>query len=146
MNHPRAESRIDVAVVIVNYRSTPLLIRCLETIESHGVDDPTIHVHVCENASGDGSADRIRCEIDARGWSGWVSLVALDHNRGFTGGNNVLLRSLLDSPTPPASILLLNPDTEVESAAIKRLFERFMQRPEWGAAGPAMDLQEAAAR
>ncbi len=138
MNHPRAESRIDVAVVIVNYRSTPLLIRCLETIESHGVDDPTIHVHVCENASGDGSADRIRCEIDARGWSGWVSLVALDHNRGFTGGNNVLLRSLLDSPTPPASILLLNPDTEVESAAIKRLFERLMQRPEWGAAGPAI--------
>jgi N-acetylglucosaminyl-diphospho-decaprenol L-rhamnosyltransferase len=138
MSHLREQSGIDVAVVIVNFRSTPLLLRCLETIERHGVEAPTIRVHVCENASGDGSGDRIRREIESRGWSDWVSLVVLDHNRGFTGGNNVLLQRLLDSSRPPSSILLLNPDTEVEPAAITRMFECLAGRPDWGVVGPSI--------
>ena len=138
MTARHTDSRIDVAVVIVNYRSTPLLLRCLDTIHRHGIESPKIHVHVCENASGDGSEYRIRQQIDSRGWGHWVSLVALDHNRGFTGGNNVLLKRLLESQTPPQAIFLLNPDTEVAPLAIDRLYTAFKSNSDWGALGPSI--------
>lgn len=138
MSRQTFESPIDVAIAIVNFRSTPLLIRCLETIERHGVDSPSIRVHVCENASGDGSDLAIRDEIEQRRWSGWVDLVVLGHNRGFTGGNNVLLRRILDSPQPARQVMLLNPDTEVEAGSIARLFQSMQQHHDWGVAGPAI--------
>ena len=138
MSERTFDSPVDIAIAIVNFRSTPLLIRCLETIERHGMEAPSIRVHICENASGDGSDLIIRDEIARRGWSDWVDLVVLGHNRGFTGGNNVLLRRILDCPHPALQVMLLNPDTEVELESIARLFKAMQQHHEWGVAGPAI--------
>ncbi len=134
---------VEVAVVIVNFRSTPLLIRCLETIEMHGLNEPGIEVLVCENASNDGSVDALRREISVRGWQDWVTLVPSAHNRGFTGGNNVLLRRLLNRESAPPFVMLLNPDTEVTPGSIAHLYRAMQSNPGWGAVGPRIEDFEA---
>ena len=62
MNQPRPGIRS--LVVIVNFRSTDVLVDCLEALAPDASADPSIHVAICENGSGDDSAERIRRLID----------------------------------------------------------------------------------
>ena len=60
---PRALSAapaLDVA--IVSYRCEPLLRRCLASIREHPASMPA-HIHVVDNASGDGTAEMVRREF-----------------------------------------------------------------------------------
>ena len=100
-------------VVIVNYRVTQLAIDCLHSVANEIASVPGMRVAICENGSGDGSAEQIRRAIDDNGWASWCTLTALDVNLGFTGGNNAVLRPALESPDKPEYFLLLNSDTIV---------------------------------
>lgn len=136
MKQPR--SGIRILVVIVNYRSTDVLADCLDALEREVDENRSIHVAICENASGDGSAERIAELIDSRGWSSWCTLVVLTHNRGFTGGNNVILGAALAWPEPPEHLLLLNPDTVPGPGLVSALSESLHEHADWGFVGPVM--------
>jgi GT2 family glycosyltransferase len=92
---------VKLLVVIVNYRVAHLAIDCLHSVAKEIERIPDSHVAVCENGTGDDSAQRIQKAIDDNGWTDWCSLTTLDVNLGFTGGNNAILRPAMQSADPP---------------------------------------------
>jgi N-acetylglucosaminyl-diphospho-decaprenol L-rhamnosyltransferase len=126
-------------VIIVNFRVAHLVIDCLHSVAQEIESVPTTRVAVCENGTGDDSAQRIQQAIDDNGWANWCTLKALDVNLGFTGGNNAVIRPVLQSPDPPQYILLLNPDTVVRPQAFKALIDFMDQNPKIGIAGSGME-------
>ena len=72
--------------------------------------------------------------IDENGWGSWVDLTVIYPNRGFTGGNNAVIRPALESDDPPEYVLLLNADTLVLEHALDVLVE-FMDPAQGGDRG-----------
>jgi N-acetylglucosaminyl-diphospho-decaprenol L-rhamnosyltransferase len=105
-------------VVVINFRTPKYTIDCLASLEPEVRSLPGTVVHLVDNASGDDSLPRIREAISARGWSGWVHLMAEEKNLGFAGGNNVALRRILAMENPPRYVLLLNSDTVVHPGCL----------------------------
>ena len=128
-----------ILVVISNYRVAHLTIDCLRSISSEISNLPGCHVAVCENGTGDDSAQRIQKAIKDNGWDSWCSLTVLDTNQGFTGGNNVILRPALQSAEPPQYVLLLNADTIVRPNAFKALVDFMDQHLDVGIAGSRLE-------
>lgn len=131
-------------VVIVNYRTPDLTIDCLRSLEPEVRSLGSTRVVVTDNASGDGSPERIRGAITGNGWSGWASLMPLDHNGGYSFGNNAAIRPALESsdPAPPDYVLLLNSDTVVLPGALQALVEFMDARPDVGIAGSRLEDQD----
>jgi N-acetylglucosaminyl-diphospho-decaprenol L-rhamnosyltransferase len=126
-------------VVIANYRVAHLTIDCLRSIAAQIESVPGIHVAVCENGSGDDSAEQIQKAITDNGWSSWCTLKIVGTNLGFTGGNNVILRPALESDDPPEYVLLLNADTIVRPNAFEALVDFMDKHPSAGIAGSGME-------
>ena len=122
-------------VVIVNYRVAQLTIDCLHSVAEEIGRVPGMQVAVCENGTGDDSAERIQKAIDDNGWRAWCTLTAINPNLGFTGGNNAILRPAMQSDDPPQYFLLLNADTIVRPNAFKALVDFMDQHPNVGIAG-----------
>ncbi|MCP6077385.1 hypothetical protein NL363_29260, partial [Klebsiella pneumoniae] len=79
-------------VVIVSYRVTDLTIDCLRSLAGEVGRAEGTRVAVCENGTGGDAEDRLRAAIEGNGWGAWVDLTAIYPNRGFTGGNNAVIR------------------------------------------------------
>lgn len=126
-------------VVIVSYRVTDLAIDCLHSVAKEIGGVPDTHVAICENGTGDGSAERIQQVINDNGWASWCTLTALDVNLGFTGGNNAILRPAMQSADPPDYVLLLNSDTIVQLNAFKALVDFMDANPKVGIAGSRLE-------
>jgi N-acetylglucosaminyl-diphospho-decaprenol L-rhamnosyltransferase len=122
-------------VIVVSYKVTDLTIECLRSLsrEIHRV--PGARVAVCENGTGEDAEARLRRAIDDNGWGDWVDLTAIHPNRGFTGGNNVIIRAALASADPPDYFLLLNADTVLEPHSLDTLVDFMDQNPQVGIAG-----------
>jgi GT2 family glycosyltransferase len=69
-----------VSVVIVNYQGFDDTVECLESLQ--GLDWPALEIVVVDNASGDGSAERLQARFPG------AKVVALEVNLGFAGGCN----------------------------------------------------------
>ncbi|MBD0346055.1 MAG: glycosyltransferase, partial [Coleofasciculus sp. Co-bin14] len=113
--------QIPLLVVIVNYRTPNLTINCLRSLVNEVQTLPGMQVVVVDNASGDGSVEKITHAIETEGWGSWASLLPSDCNGGFAYGNNAAIRPALQSPNPSPYYLLLNSDTEVRPNALKIL-------------------------
>ena len=107
--------KMKLLVVIVSYRVTDLTIDCLRSLSGEVGRCPGIRVAVCENGTGGDAEERLHRAIVENGWDSWVDLTAIYPNRGFTGGNNAVIRPALQSADPPEYILLLNADTIVSN-------------------------------
>ena len=129
-------------VVITNYRVADLTIDCLRSIAAEIDSVPGTHVAVCENGTGDDSATRIERAIVDNGWNSWCTLTAIGTNLGFTGGNNLILRSALQAEDPPEYVLLLNADTIVRPNAFKALIDFMDAHPGAGIAGSAQEFPD----
>lgn len=122
-------------VVILNYRVTDLTIDCLRSLRGRMDRVPGARVVVLENGSGGGAAERLARAIAEGGWAGWCELQVVARNRGFTGGNNLVVRPALASADPPEYVLLLNADTIVEDGALEALVDFMDAHPRAGIAG-----------
>jgi N-acetylglucosaminyl-diphospho-decaprenol L-rhamnosyltransferase len=122
-------------VVIVSYRVTELTIDCLRSLAGEIGRVPGTRVALCENGTGGDAADRLRRAIDENGWDSWVDLTVIYPNRGFTGGNNAVIRPALESDDPPEYVLLLNADTIVQEHALDALVSFMDAHPMAGVAG-----------
>jgi N-acetylglucosaminyl-diphospho-decaprenol L-rhamnosyltransferase len=133
-------------VVIVSYRVTDLTIDCLHSLAGEIGRVPGARVAVCENGTGGDAEERLRRAIAENGWDSWVDLTAIYPNRGFTGGNNAVIRPALESDDPPEYVLLLNADTIVLEHALDALVAFMDGHPKAGIAGslllsPEGDIQ-----
>jgi N-acetylglucosaminyl-diphospho-decaprenol L-rhamnosyltransferase len=122
-------------VVIVSYRVTDLTIDCLRSLSGEIGRVPGMRVALCENGTGGDAADQLRRSIVENGWDSWVDLTVIHPNRGFTGGNNAVIRPALDSDDPPEYVLLLNSDTTVQEHALDALVAFMDAHPTVGIAG-----------
>jgi N-acetylglucosaminyl-diphospho-decaprenol L-rhamnosyltransferase len=121
-------------VVIVSYRVTDLTIDCLRSLAGRIGRVPGARVAVLENGTGGDAYEQLRRAIHENGWGSWVTLSATHPNRGFCGGNNLLLRAALDSDDRPEYLHLLNADTLMNDGAIEALVEFMDAHPRAGIA------------
>jgi N-acetylglucosaminyl-diphospho-decaprenol L-rhamnosyltransferase len=122
-------------VVVVSYRVTDLTIDCLRSLSSEIGRIPGARVALCENGTGGNAAELLRNAIASNDWNSWIDLTVIYPNRGFTGGNNTIIRPALESDDPPEYVLLLNADTLVNEHALDTLIEFMDAHPKVGIAG-----------
>jgi N-acetylglucosaminyl-diphospho-decaprenol L-rhamnosyltransferase len=128
---------LDVAVVIVSYKSAQLTIDCLRSIRAdHSTTGLRIHAVVVDNASGDLPA--IAEAIGKNGWSSWATCVLAPSNGGFAYGNNLGISHACAASTPDY-IYLLNPDTQVRDGAIGSLIRFLEANKQVGIAGSSFE-------
>jgi hypothetical protein len=113
----------DVTVIVVTYGGWDRVRTCLQSVfrECAGLSAEVI---VVDNASFDGTADRVRREFPL------ARLVANENNRGFAAANNQGIRA-----SRGRYVLLLNPDTEVHRGAIGAVMEFLEIHPSAWVAG-----------
>ena len=112
----------DLSVIIVNYNTVDLLVRCLDSVASQS--NVNSEVIVVDNASRDNSREEISKNYP------WVKLMASRQNLGFAGANNKALNICKGK-----YIYYLNPDTEVRPGAFKCMIGYMDSHPEVGLAG-----------
>lgn len=131
-----------VMVVIVNYRTSALVIECLRSLESQIRQHANATVTVVDNASGDHSAEKIAEAINTSGWSSWARVLESPVNGGFAYGNNFAIRPALASANPPDCFWLLNPDTVARPNSLNALSDFMRDHPEVGIGGGGVDLSD----
>jgi N-acetylglucosaminyl-diphospho-decaprenol L-rhamnosyltransferase len=114
-------------IVVVSYRVTNLTIDCLRALSGQIERIPSTRVALCENGTGEDAVERLKQAIQENDWGSWVDLTVICRNRGFTGGNNAVIRPALESLDPPEYVILLNADTLVQEHALDALIA-FMDR------------------
>ncbi|MDP6761659.1 MAG: glycosyltransferase family 2 protein [Planctomycetota bacterium] len=129
-------------VVVLNYRTAELAIDCLRSLEGEIAAVGDARVVVVDNASGDGSVERIAAVIEAEGWDGWCELRPQETNGGFAAGNNRAIAPALAGSDPPRFVHLLNSDTAVRPGALATLLEFLEARPRVGLAGSRLDGED----
>jgi GT2 family glycosyltransferase len=131
---------LDVAVVIVTYKSAALTIANLRSLLGER-SDPTLRIRVIvvDNASGD--LPEIARSATEQQWLSWVTLLAAPRNGGFAYGCNLGIEAACSTATP-SYVCLLNPDTQVRQGAIKTLVQFLEAHPQAGIAGPSFETGE----
>jgi len=130
--------RMKVLVVILNYRTPKLVVRCLESLKHEVEQIGSMHVVVTDNDSGDDSVEIIGSAIEANQWD-WCTLMPLPHNGGYSSGNNAGIRPYLHAEEAPEYVMLVNPDAYVHEGAISTLLEFMQRRPDVGIAGARVE-------
>jgi GT2 family glycosyltransferase len=139
-------------VVIVNYKTPDLVVECLASLANEiRLVNGVTRVVVTDNASGDGSPEKISAAIEKNHWT-WASVMPLPTNGGFAFGNNRGIEPFLkDGAEKPQYVYLLNPDTVVLPDALRELVRFMDEHPEVGIAGgravnPDMTVRNSAFR
>lgn len=130
-------SILNIAVVIVSYKSARLTVNALKSIEAERAN-PALSVRaiVVDNASGD--FDEIARAVAAMNWTSWVTVIDAPKNGGFAYGNNLGIARAWESGAP-SYVYLLNPDTEIRPGAIAKLADFLESRPAVGIAGSSIE-------
>lgn len=113
----------DLSIIIVSYRTRELLEKCLASIFNQP-SRLSAEVIVVDNDSRDGTAEMAREKFPD------VTLIANDKNTGYSAANNQGIRA-----STGRMVLLLNPDTESNPAALEAMVDFLGRHPEGGAAG-----------
>ena len=159
---------VHLAIIIVSYNTRDLLAACLDSLARELRETgPSLlstpyslsaSVLVVDNVSHDGSAAMVAERFP------WVRLITPGVNLGFAAGNNLALRFLgfspradeaprsaavMDSMTKhgmnvvaPDYVLLLNPDTVVQPAALSTLVQFLQIHPTAGVVGARLSYPD----
>jgi N-acetylglucosaminyl-diphospho-decaprenol L-rhamnosyltransferase len=130
-----SESFSNVAVVIVNYRTPELALRCVDALADERRLVPGIRVVMVDGGSGDGSADVLRAGLDDARLAGWTELLTLKMNGGFGWANNQAILRLLQGNVVPDFVYLLNPDAKIRPGAVLPLLKELHKFPKAAACG-----------
>lgn len=115
---------MDVSIIIVNYKTVPMIINCVYSIQEH-VRDIEYEVIVVDNHSEDGFQERLRTEFGEK-----VVCLPLPENIGFGRANNEGFKI-----AKGRNLFCLNPDTLLLNNAVKILSDYLDEHPEAGACG-----------
>ncbi len=126
----------DTAIIILNYRTPELTIRCLEALSSEIAREPTMCAVVVDNCSADQSFEKIKCAIVERGWN-WAEAITTNINGGFSFGNNIGMQEV-----DADFYILMNSDTLILPGAIDELRKASDKRPDAGIISPRLLLED----
>jgi N-acetylglucosaminyl-diphospho-decaprenol L-rhamnosyltransferase len=127
---------VELCVVIVNYKTSELVIDVLESLKTE-IDSRSMRVVIVDNDSQDDSAKDILSWIEDNRQTSSFSLVESAFNCGFSGGNNIGINSVEAN-----YYLLLNSDTVVRPGAINALLETAKKNPRAGLIGPRLEWSD----
>jgi GT2 family glycosyltransferase len=116
-------------IIILNYKTPELVVDCLDSLKDQ--IEPGISVIVVDNASNDGSVERIEEAIASNGWGGWARVLCSPVNGGFAAGNNLGIRAI-----DADAYILLNSDTIVLPNTVRELLNAMDLWPNAGLIGP----------
>jgi GT2 family glycosyltransferase len=119
-------------VVVVTWNNADEIRRCLEDLQRQSY--AALHVIVIDNGSTDGTVDAIRSQFAD------VALIALKHNYGFARAVNLGIQRALQGGAD--YVLLLNPDTHLESNVLAGLASPMRARPRLGISSPKIYLRD----
>ncbi len=143
-----------VGVVVLNWNAWPDTLECIESVMR--LDYPNFEIILCDNASTDGSVERIRqwleralCVVPAsRKMDEFSVSVQSDRpdiplkvietgaNLGFAGGNNIGIADALELGCDYAWVL--NADTVVHREALSALVKHMQSNPKIGICGSVL--------
>ena len=103
-----------LSVIIVNYKSTHLILDCLASIFQQP-GNSNIEIIIVDNASNDGGKELVTAKFPQVRW------LQLDYNAGFARGNNAGIKA-----SNGECVLLLNPDTLIENNSIRYCWNRLV--------------------
>jgi GT2 family glycosyltransferase len=139
MQSPKGEFPKRLLVVMVNYKSSELLCSSLGSLLPQ-LDQKIDHVCVVDNYSNDHSIEKLSSFIKDKELEAFVELIASEKNGGFSYGNNLAIRPVLQHKAQtPEFILLLNPDTLVGKDAISELLDFMRKHPKAGISGSRLE-------
>jgi GT2 family glycosyltransferase len=115
------------AVIVLSWNGAADLPACLDALLAQAGAEAD--VLVVDNGSADGSAALVRERYPA------ARLAENGRNLGFSGGMNVGIRLLRESPEPPDAVVLLNQDTVVAPDWLRNILAPFEQDARIGAVG-----------
>ena len=109
---------MDLSIIIVNYKTSGLVLNCLRTIYAE-TTTISFEVIVVDNESRDDSKDAIVRVYPAVRW------IDMGYNSGFARANNEAVRQ-----SAGEVVLLINSDTLVENRAIEGCYREFVSGSE----------------
>jgi len=105
-----------VTVIVLNWNGKELTIECLKSLQQ--VNYSNFNILVVDNGSTDGSVELLKEKFPE------VSILVLEKNLGYAGGNNRGFDSL--KPDQPEYVIFLNNDTIVDENFIEPLVEQLL--------------------
>jgi len=138
----RADAPVEeILAVIVNFRTPDLVVQCLESLAAEVGESGVLRACVVDNSSGDGSFQAIRDGVCARGWSSWVEVTEAGGNLGFSGGNNVGIRS-----RPARYYWLINSDAYIRAGCLAEVLRAMESTPKAGLVGCRLEWPDGRAQ
>ncbi len=127
----------NLLTVVLNWRTPDMTLRAAEAglAAMEGIEGA---LTIVDNASGDGSYEKMLAEVAARGWDTGphqVRVLQSGRNGGFGAGNNHGIRAGLPDGGRPDYVYLLNSDAFPEKDAIRALMAHLETHPATGFAG-----------
>jgi GT2 family glycosyltransferase len=124
-----------IGVVVLNYNTWALAIRCIARIEQ--VTTVPHKIYAVDNASPDGSCGHLESEFAFRGWKApGIELIAAGENGGYSAGNNIGIKCALADGCE--HILIINSDVVLENDAIALMSDALRNTDEIAVVGPAV--------
>lgn len=125
-----------IGVSIINYKTADLTIACLKSVLKD-IGDLPVRIVVVDNASGDGSAERIADWIAAQPDGTPVRLVRSEINSGFSGGHNLGMAALQTD-----WYLILNSDAVLCPGFFRAMHAAVWAHPEFGLIAPQIETDD----
>jgi GT2 family glycosyltransferase len=123
------KNTVNTSVVIVTWNNKEDIYECINSIKNQTLQH--INIIVVDNNSSDNTLDIIRRNFED------VIIIALDQNKFLTKSNNIGINYVINH-FKSDYVLVLNPDTRLESNVIKNLVSKLEENPKLGAVGPML--------
>jgi len=124
-----------VQVVVLQYNNSQDTVKCLESLK--GLDYPNFSVLVIDNGSDSHHLNNVERFIqNSVSAPITYNLKPMTYNSGYSGGNNIGLKRIIENGADYA--LILNNDTTVERDFLAKLVEVGESDPKIGILGPAI--------
>lgn len=125
-----------LVVSIINYKTAEMTCACIRSVLAD-LGDIDGEVVVVDNASHDGSLERLTACIKDEGWGDRVRLIASPTNTGFSGGHNQGMGA-----AEAEFYLLLNSDAALRPGCLAALLDAADGSPHAGLIAPRLEHED----
>ncbi|MEN8838226.1 MAG: glycosyltransferase family 2 protein [Celeribacter marinus] len=126
----------EVVVSIINFRTADMTLACVQSVLCQ-IGHLHAHVVVVDNASNDGSVEKIEAWIAAQPNGAPVSLIRSADNSGFSGGHNQAV-SAFNSKL----YFVLNSDAVLREGCLEQLIKQAQIQPKAGLFAPRLEGED----
>ena len=121
--------------VLINYKTAEMTLRSLDALLRETAAIPGCHVVIVDNDSQDGSFEKLKAGVEARGVGDRVKVEASARNGGFAYGVNWGVGPNLNGADKADYYYLLNSDAFPDPGSIQTLIDFLDTHPDAGIAG-----------